>query len=380
MSDTVVVSKGLIGVIADESRVSKVNVEESQLYYRGYNINDLVEKSSFVEVAYLLLNEDLPTPNQLTEFVEAERSLRDLPDELYAILADLPPQSHPMDVLRLGVNYLGLIDDENILGDTSHESNLRKARLLFSKAPTILANGYRLMNGLGAVKPDPGLSYTENFLSMMLGRQIEDPLQVKVFDASLILYAEHGFNASTFSARITASTLSDYYSAISSAIGTLKGPLHGGANEHVMTLLQEAGTKENAVPYIRQKLANKEKIMGFGHRLYRSGDSRVRTIKELGLELADQVGVHKWHEIAQAMEDFMISEKKIYPNLDFPSAIAYYLLGIPIPLYTPIFVASRLTGWTAHILEQHDDNRLIRPGCQYVGHEKRPVPLLSERG
>ena len=336
-------------------------------------------KTSFLEVAYLLLNEDLPTSQQLNEFQKFERTNRSIPKAMYTIFENMPKNSHPMDLLKMGVSMLGSFDKENNLGSNSHEQNLRKAMLLLSKMPTVVANSYRISQGQTPVEPDPELSYSENFLSMILGEKISDPLSIKTLDNSLILYAEHGYNASTFSARVTAATLSDLYNAVSSAIGTLKGPLHGGANEQVMYMLQEIGTPDKAKQYTLDKINSKEKIMGFGHRLYRTGDSRTAVIKNLGEQLAEQKGIKKWHEISSIMEETMIEEKKIYPNLDFPAATAYYLLGIPIELYTPIFAASRITGWAAHILEQHDDNRLIRPGCEYIGPTSRKVKPISER-
>ncbi len=372
-------NKGLAGLIAGDTAISKVDVETSSLWYRGYNINDLCEHASFMEVAYLLLHEDLPNSSQLKEFEEFERKNRDIPEALYSIFKKMPKSSHPMDLLKQGVAMLGSFDKENILGTNSHEQNLQKAMLLLAKIPTIVANSYRLSQGIGPVKPDPKLSFSENFLSMILGRKINDPLSIETLDKSLILYAEHGYNASTFSARVTASTLSDLYSAVTSAIGTLKGSLHGGANEQVMYMLLEIQTADKAKQYTLEKIKNKEKIMGFGHRLYRTGDSRTKVIKDLGVKLAKQKGITKWHEISEIMEETMIKEKEIYPNLDFPAASAYYLLDIPIDLYTPIFASSRIAGWSAHILEQHDNNRLIRPGCDYIGPSSRKVIPLSKR-
>ncbi len=372
-------NKGLAGLIAGDTAISKVDVETSSLWYRGYNINDLCEHASFMEVAYLLLHEDLPNSSQLKEFEEFERKNRDIPEALYSIFKKMPKSSHPMDLLKQGVAMLGSFDKENILGTNSHEQNLQKAMLLLAKMPTIVANSYRLSQGIGPVKPDPKLSFSENFLSMILGRKINDPLSIETLDKSLILYAEHGYNASTFSARVTASTLSDLYSAVTSAIGTLKGSLHGGANEQVMYMLLEIQTADKAKQYTLEKIKNKEKIMGFGHRLYRTGDSRTKVIKDLGVKLAKQKGITKWHEISEIMEETMIKEKEIYPNLDFPAASAYYLLDIPIDLYTPIFASSRIAGWSAHILEQHDNNRLIRPGCDYIGPSSRKVIPLSKR-
>ena len=284
-----------------------------------------------------------------------------------------------MDLLNQSVSILGSFDEENVLGTNSQEDNLRKSMLLLAKMPTVVANSYRLSQGLDSVKPDESLSYSENFLSMILGKEVKDSLSVKTFDKSMILYAEHGYNASTFSARVTAATLSDLYSAVSTAIGTLKGPLHGGANEQVMYMLKEIKSVDRAKKYTLEKIKNKEKIMGFGHRLYRTGDSRTAVIKKLGKELATKLNIHIWHDISDIMERTMIEEKGIYPNLDFPAASAYYLLGIPIELYTPIFAASRITGWAAHIIEQHNDNRLIRPSCDYIGPNSRTVEPISKR-
>ncbi len=372
-------NKGLAGLIAGDTSISKVDVSTNSLWYRGYNINDLCENATFLEVAYLLLHDDLPNEKQLDDFKNFEKSNRDIPEELYLMFEKMPKTAHPMDLLKHGVSMLGSFDKENILGTNSHSQNLRKAMLLLAKIPTIVANSYRLSQGLKPVKPNKELAFSENFLSMILGKEITDELSIKTLDKSLILYAEHGYNASTFSARVTAATLSDLYSAVSSAIGTLKGPLHGGANEQVMYMLLDIDSPGKAKEATLEKIKTKEKIMGFGHRLYRTGDSRTKVIKDLGRALAKQKGITKWHEISDIMEETMIQEKKIYPNLDFPAATAYYLLDIPIELYTPIFAASRITGWSAHILEQHDDNRLIRPGCEYIGPSSRKVLPIEKR-
>lgn len=379
MVNSIPIFKGLDGVVVDETQVSKVDVDKSQLYYRGYNIRQLSEHASFLETAYLLLYGTLPDLSEFATFENEERLSRDIPESLYKLFTSVPKQAHPMDYLRLGVSYLGLLEKNQTLGDTDETETRRRAVSLFSKIPTILANGYRTVMGLPIIKPNKDLSYSENLLYMILGTKDPDDLSIKVFDTSLILYAEHGFNASTFSARLTASTLSDYYAAISSAIGTLKGPLHGGANEQVLVLLNSIASPDIAADLIRHKLSRKEKIMGFGHRLYRKGDSRVSIIAELGKQLADQRANHDLHRIGKKVQDIMMEEKNMHPNLDFPAAIAYHLLGIPSPLFTPLFVASRVTGWSAHILEQYRDNRLIRPNCHYVGHEERPVPPLSQR-
>jgi 2-methylcitrate synthase/citrate synthase II len=372
-------NKGLAGLIAGDTSISKVDVGTNSLWYRGYDINELCAHTSFLEVAYLLLHKDLPNSQQLDEFKAFERTNRSIPNEMYTVFQNMPKNAHPMDVLKMGVSMLGSFDEENSLGSNSHEQNLRKAMLLLSKIPTVVASSHRISKGQNPIEPNPELSFSENFLSMILGKKINDPLSIKKLDNYLILYAEHGYNASTFSARVTAATLSDLYNAVSSAIGTLKGPLHGGANEQVMYMLQEIGSSEKAKQYTLDKINNKEKIMGFGHRLYRTGDSRTAVIKNLGQQLAKQKGISIWHEISDIMEETMITEKQIYPNLDFPAATAYYLLDIPIELYTPIFAASRITGWASHILEQHDNNRLIRPGCEYIGPTSRKVKPISQR-
>jgi 2-methylcitrate synthase/citrate synthase II len=371
--------KGLEGLIADESAISSVDIEKKSLLYRGYNINDLCAKSSFLEVAYLLLYGELPKRAQLDEFEAYERDNREIPDAVYETFRKIPAHTHPMDYLRLGVSMVALFDERNKYGDNTHEENLRKARWLLAKMPTIVANSYRAVHGQEIKRPRKEYSFTQNFLYMLRGQPVTDELMIRTFDTTLMLYAEHGFNASTFSARVTASTLSDFYSAVDAAIGTLKGPLHGGANEQVMYMLQEIGEPEKAEAYMLDALAKKKKIMGFGHRLYRKGDSRSEIIKNLGYKLGQKLGITKWHEICQILEDTMMREKGIYTNLDFPVAPSYYLMEIPIDLYTPIFASSRLTGWAAHIIEQHDNNRLIRPSSEYVGPKSRDYVDIQHR-
>lgn len=372
-------NKGLAGLIAGDTNVSKVDVNLNTLLYRGYDINDLCEKCSFLEVAHLLLLGHLPNQTELKDLEEFEKANRILPQEVHTVLAQLKPHSHPMDIVKIGVSVMGALNENNQLGTNSEQENLHKAKLLLAQIPSIVANGYRHAHKLEIIPPDKSLGFAHNLLYMITGKKDWSPLAIKTMDNSLTLYAEHGYNASTFSARVTSSTLSDLYSAISSAIGSLKGPLHGGANEQVMYMLLEVAEKTNAEPYLRKKLEEKAKIMGFGHRLYRTGDSRTARIKKLGEDLGKERGITKWHEISDVIEDIMIKEKNIYPNLDFPAATAYYLLDIPIDLFTPIFAASRITGWCAHIIEQQNDNKLIRPSCGYTGEEKRNVPPIDAR-
>ncbi|WP_258104983.1 citrate/2-methylcitrate synthase [Marinoscillum sp. MHG1-6] len=379
MSEKFKAKKGLDGIIADDTHVSHVEVEEKRLHYFGYDINDLCANCSFEEVTYLMLHGELPNWMQLKDYQQVEAHNRNLPTELVEILQRTPKYGHPMDYLKLGVDYLGIADDHNKVGENSLAINLRKALWLIPKLPTLVANSYRITHDMPLVLPDHSKSFSENFLYMMRGKEAENELEIKLLEASLILYAEHSFNASTFTSRVVASTLSDYYSAISAAIGALKGPLHGGANEQVMHMLLEIGSVDKAEAFLRDKIANKAKVMGFGHRIYRKGDSRVGIMTEMGKELAEKKGLTKWHDISAVLEKIMVEEKGIFPNLDFPAATAYYLLDIPIELYTPIFVVARITGWTAHIIEQHEDNRIIRPEANYIGPAKRTVNPLKSR-
>ncbi len=370
MSETTPIYKGLAGITVDETSISKVMPETNSLTYRGYAVQDLCEHKSFEDVAFLLVNEDLPSASQRAEFIKKEKSHRTISSELLAALQLLPKKSHPMDTLRTGVSILGCEDER--IWDSSAQINMDKYMSLLAKIPLIIAAGYRHKINAAFISPDQNLGFSENFFNMCFGK-VPPKEVIKAFDVSLILYAEHSFNASTFTARVITSTTSDMYSAIVGAIGALKGPLHGGANEQVMHMLKEVGSKENAEGWMMDALAQKKKIMGFGHRVYRSGDSRVPTMKKYALKTAEFTGNMELMETASILEEVMIREKGIYPNLDFPAGPAYYMMGFEIEMFTPIFVMSRIAGWAAHIMEQNADNKLIRPLSAYVGVPQRSI-------
>jgi len=376
MSEKIVAPKGLAGVITDETTISKVMPEINSLVYRGYKVQDLAEECSFEEVAYLMTHDDLPNAEQLKAFTETERGYRDLSEDLLSVIDKFPKGAHPMDTLRTAVSFIGMEDPR--VWDDSPETNMDKYISLLAKIPTSIAAAYRSAKGLEYIKPDQNLSISENFFHMCFGK-VPAKEVVKAFDVSLILYAEHSFNASTFTTRVITSTTSDIYSAVCGGIGALKGPLHGGANEQVMHMLKEVGEPSAAKEWMLTALAEKKKVMGFGHRVYRKGDSRVPTMKKYTEKMAEFTGEKKWLEIANILEDTMVSEKGIHPNLDFPAGPAYYMMGFEIDMFTPIFVMSRITGWSAHIMEQQANNRIIRPLSEYVGEGERSVRSLSER-
>lgn len=357
-------SPGLEGVIAGTTSISHVNPELSSLMYRGYDIRELVKHSSFEEVAFLLLKGHLPTQGEYDSFCAELKQERDLPQTVVDGIKAFPKNSNPMDMLRTATALLALHDvDKN---DNSHAANLRKAIRLVAKFPALIAYSYRLNQGQDIVRPDNSLGHGENFLYMLLGKK-PDAYIAHVFDCTLICYADHGFNASTFSSRVTVSTLSDIYSGLVAAIGALKGPLHGGANEEAMRMLQEVGSPENAEAWVLDALATKKKIMGFGHREYKNGDPRAFILTAMGEEISEKLGDTKWYKTASIVEEVMRREKNIVPNVDFPTSYVYYLMGLPIEIYTPIFALSRVSGWTAHMIEQLDNNRLIRPKALYEG-------------
>jgi citrate synthase len=367
-------SPGLEGVIAGETAICTV---EGGLSYRGYFVGDLAEHCSFDEVAYLLLHGELPNAAQLKEFHTRVAAARRLPPPLKDLLAALPKWTTPLDALRTAVSALGHFDQD--AADNSHDANLRKAERLMAQIPVVIADHYRIVKGLPEVPARQDLSHAANFMYMLRAAEA-GPEEVKAMDVSLILYAEHEFNASTFAARVIVSTLSDLHSGITGAIGALKGPLHGGANEKVMDILLSTGGKEKAEEWTRAALARKERIMGFGHRVYKTGDVRAGILKTYARTAAKAAGDESWEDAADIIERVMAADKNMYPNLDWPAGRLYHAMKLEIPLYTPIFAMSRITGWAAHVIEQLDNNRLIRPRALYKGPEKRAVKPIAERG
>ncbi|AUI59434.1 bifunctional 2-methylcitrate synthase/citrate synthase [Amycolatopsis sp. BJA-103] len=362
------IHKGLAGVVVDTTEVSMVNPDTNSLTYRGYPVQDLAGKCRFEEVAYLLWHGELPTPEQLAAQNEAERAHRTLPGDLVLTLLSLPETAHPMDTLRTAVSILGAHDPHE--DDNGLEANRAKALRLFAALPAVVALTQRRRHGLLPLAPRDDLGYAENFLYLTLG-EVPEPVIVRAFETSLILYAEHSFNASTFTSRVVTSTLSDLYSAVTAAIGALKGPLHGGANEAVMTTFEEIGTAADAEAWLTAALADKRKIMGFGHRVYKKGDSRVPTMRRALQEIAELRDGHHLLDLYEALARAMSDAKGLHPNLDYPAGPAYHLIGFDTPVFTPIFVAARITGWTAHIAEQLADNSLIRPSSAYTGPTER---------
>jgi len=366
------IHKGLAGVVVDTTAVSSVNPETNSLLYRGYPVQELAAHCSFEEVAFLLWNGELPTPEQREAFEAQERSLRRLDERTRRALDDIPTSAHPMDALRTAVSQLGGLDDslQQSDGILDPDLNAGRALYLFAQLPTIVAYIQRRRRGLEPVEPRDDLDYSRNFLWLTFG-EVPDDVVVDAFRVSLVLYAEHSFNASTFTARVIASTLSDVYSAVTGAIGALKGPLHGGANEAVMHAFDEIGTAEKADAWLDSALAEKRKIMGFGHRVYKNGDSRVPTMKAALESLVEHYDRQEVLDLYNALESAMVERKNIKPNLDYPSGPAYNLMGFDTDTFTPLFAAARVTGWTAHVFEQYAANSLIRPLSQYTGPEER---------
>ncbi|MCW5942908.1 MAG: citrate synthase [Fimbriimonadaceae bacterium] len=369
-------SPGLEGVVAGVTSISEIDSDRSSLVYRGINVHELAEHGSYEETCYLLLNRRMPRREELDQFRMLVGDERDVPSGVYEAIKQLPPSTHPMDMLKVAYAVLAPYDPDYENND--HDANVRKAIRINAKAGTIAANGYRILHGLHPIAPDSSLGTAANFLYCLSGEK-PDPYTEKVMDASLTLYAEHGYNASTFACRVTVATLSDLYSGMVSGIGTLKGPLHGGANEEAMRMILEIGDPSNAESWLRNAMAHKKKIMGFGHREYKKGDSRAFYLSRVAKEIGIRKGITTYGEIADTLERIMLEEKGIYPNVDFPAAYAYYLLGIPIELYTPIFVVARTAGWCAHAIEQLDNNRLIRPTCIYDGPANVAYVPVDER-
>jgi len=374
MSDEI--KKGLLGIIVDETEVSKVMPEINSLTYRGYAAQDLCAKCKFEEVAYLILNGELPNKKQLKDFEKQERKERKLSKTLLEDIKKFPKKAHPMDVARTAVSIMGLEDKET--KDNSPKANLRKVMRIFAKTPVALAAFYRSRKGKKIIPPKNNLSFSENFFHMCFGKVPNKDI-VKAFDVSLILYAEHSFNVSTFTARTITSSLSDIHGAITGAIASLKGPLHGGANEEVMHMMNKIKKPENAHKWINNALDNKDVVMGFGHRVYKSGDSRVPTMREYFGKVAKIKKDKKFEKIYNIVEKVMIERKNIHPNVDYPTGPTYHLMGFDTDFFTPIFVISRITGWSAHIIEQHAANKLIRPLASYKGSQHRKVVQLNQR-
>ena len=360
-------SPGLEGVIAGETTISTV---EGGLSYRGYQVGELAEKCLFDEVAYLLLHGELPTKSQFELFHKRVTAVRILPVPVETVIAAMPKTAVPLDVLRTVVSSLAAFDPDT--ADNSKAANLRKAERLLGQMPTAIARFYRQTKGLPAIAPRPDLHHAANFLYLIRGTE-GTPAEVKALDVSLTLYAEHEFNASTFTARVIVSTMADLHAAITGAIGALKGPLHGGANEKVMDLLFAAGGPDTAEAWTIAALARKERIMGFGHRVYKAGDVRAGILKKYAADLAGKVNAEKWEKTADTIETIMAREKTMYPNLDWPAGRLYHAMGLEIPVYTPMFAMSRITGWAAHVDEQLGANRLIRPRGLYTGPGPRAV-------
>jgi 2-methylcitrate synthase len=374
MSDEI--KKGLLGIVVDETTVSQVMPDINSLTYRGYAVQDLCAKCNFEEVAYLVLNGELPNKRQLKSFIKEERSDRKLSKEILSDIRKMPKKAHPMDVARTAVSLMALEDKET--KDNSPKANMRKAIRIFSKTPIALAAFFRARKGKKMIAPKKNLSFSENFFYMCFGKVPSKEI-VKAFDVSLILYAEHSFNVSTFTARTITSSLSDIHGAITGAIASLKGPLHGGANEEVMHMMNKIKKPENALKWINRALKNKDVVMGFGHRVYKRGDSRVPTMEKYFKKVASIKKDKKFIKIYDIVKNVMIERKNIHPNVDYPTGPTYHLMGFDTDFFTPIFVISRITGWSAHIMEQHAANKLIRPLSKYSGAKHRKVMLLNQR-
>ncbi|MDC0200483.1 bifunctional 2-methylcitrate synthase/citrate synthase [Candidatus Pelagibacter sp.] len=374
MSDEI--KKGLLGIVVDETTVSQVMPDINSLTYRGYAVQDLCSKCNFEEVAYLVLNGELPNKNQLKSFIKEERSDRKLSKEILSDIRKMPKKAHPMDVARTAVSLMALEDKET--KDNSPKANMRKAIRIFSKTPIAIAAFFRARKGKKIIAPKKNLSLSENFFYMCFGK-VPSAEIVKAFDVSLILYAEHSFNVSTFTARTITSSLSDIHGAITGAIASLKGPLHGGANEEVMHMMNKIQKPENALKWINKALKNKDVIMGFGHRVYKRGDSRVPTMEKYFKKVSSIKKDKKFIKIYDIVKNVMIEKKNIHPNVDYPTGPTYHLMGFDTDFFTPIFVISRITGWSAHIMEQHAANKLIRPLSKYNGPKHRKVMLLNQR-
>ncbi len=371
---------GLEGVVANETAISNVEGKQGAggLEYRGYTIEELAAGVSYLEAAYLLLHGELPTRSELDAFQGRIHGAARLPAPLVTLLGQVPAGNHPMDVLRSAVSVMAHFDPEVNAAPTDHAANVRKAERMLAQMPAAVAARERISQGKEPLSPRADLDFSGNFLYMVHGEAPSEAMR-KAFDLSLVLYAEHELNASTFAGRVTVSTLSDIYSGIVAAIGTLKGPLHGGANEEAWKVLEQVGSPDRAEAWIQGALARKERIMGFGHRVYKTGDPRARILKEHCARLAAEIGDDRWERMAEPIERAVTVQKQLPPNVDWPSARLYHYMGLEIHLYTPIFAMARVAGWAAHIIEQLDHNRLMRPRARYIGPPGRTVRPIADR-
>lgn len=368
-------TRGLEGIVATTSSVS--SIIDGVLTYRGYNIDDLADYASFEEVIYLLWYGKLPNQKELDEFNSELSKQYALPQQVLDMMKSFPlDEIHPMAAVRTAVSALGLYDSE--ADEMNEEANFTKAIRLQAKLSSIVAAFSRLRDGQEVIQPNTKLSYAANFLYMLNGEE-PDEISEKAVNKALVLHADHELNASTFTARVCVATLSDIYSGVTAAIGALKGPLHGGANERVMKMLTEIGEPENVESYLKEALERKEKIMGFGHRVYKNGDPRAKHLREMSKQLTDITGESKWYDMSVKLDELMTNEKGLLPNVDFYSASVYHSLGLKHDLFTPIFAMSRVSGWLAHILEQYDNNRLIRPRAEYIGPDKQKYVSIENR-
>ena len=375
-TETTAASEGLRGVVAAQSAIGDVNGIEGKLIYQGYDIHDLAENSTFEEVIYLLWNGRLPKQAELDELTERLRRNYDVPADVLNLMKQYPKESDPMDVLRTAVSSLDLFDPQG--QGTDRESAVRAAVRITGQIGTIAAAWDRIRNGKEVVTPDKSLSIAENFLYMLRGER-PDAEEARMFDIALILHADHELNASTFTTRVVAGTLADMYGAVTAGIAALAGPLHGGANTAVMKSLIEIGDLNKVDAWVEDALENKRKIMGIGHAVYKTEDPRATWLRKFSKQMADRKGETKWFEMSQRIEKLMLEKKGMYPNVDFYSASTYYLMGIPLDLFTPIFAVSRISGWTGHILEQYGNNKLIRPRAEYIGKRDQKYVPIDER-
>jgi citrate synthase len=366
------IKAGLKDVVVAQSKICFIDGKKGELIYSGINIHELAENATFEEVVYLLFHQKLPNRQELEELDQFLKSHRSIPSGILTILKTLPKTTEPMDALRTAVSALSAYDPKP--HDNSLEANQKRILQLVAQIPTIVASLQRIRSGQEMIPPNPKLNHAANFLFMLLGKE-PDQTSSRAFDIALVLHADHGFNASTFAARVTASTLADVYSAVTTAIGTLKGPLHGGANQKVMEMLMEIGDGD-PIPFVKEAIDRKEKIMGFGHRVYQTEDPRATHLRKMSQKLSPATGNIRWYEMSKKIEDYLKDQKGLNANVDFYSASLYYTLGIPTDLFTLIFAMSRMAGWGANLMEQYANNRLIRPREEYIGpKEQHYIPI-----